>query len=561
MARKSYLIQRGGRWFYNRAYPKALWPTLGKAPFRKALGTDSLEVAQRLRSDADRLFWATVDAARKEVAELRPRTLAETEVIALVSRWFRERDADWAEHQQGLSLGGYDSDAELAQIETQISDAAQAIGENDLAEAKADAVKLLEREGIKAERQSPSYRALLQLLLRARKELALQAKARLLGDYGRTPADPVIARALSDPAAPQKRTIADLIKAYEADKSGGWSPATKIAYAPVWRLLKDTLGTNRDVATLTREDGRTLLETVKGLPRGLGKIAALKGLSVPEAVAKARELELPTISAKTISGTYLNFLKTAFAWAVDEQWIAASPVARLNVVDTVDAADKRDPFTTPQLKTIFGAAPWSPRDDSPGDKPLHFWGPLLALFLGMRRGEITQLNVADVEDVDGVPVVLVRPGMDGQRVKTKAGRRMLPVHDELKRMGFLAFVEKQRKDGQSQLFPGEVPNANGQWGDGLSDWFLRQIKPHGLMGRRLGMHSFRHNFEDRLRAAELHGTPIGRELAGRSKGKDSVAGGYGSGYSAKQLADAVAKISYPGLDLSHLHVAQPHPES
>jgi integrase len=97
------------------------------------------------------------------------------------------------------------------------------------------------------------------------------------------------------------------------------------------------------------------------------------------------------------------------------------------------------------------------------------------------------------------------------------------------------------------LFAGEEANGSGKWGDGLSDWFSRHLAKRGVAGRRLGMHSFRHTFEDRLREAGLHGTALGAELAGRSKG--DTASAYGSGFSTRALAEAVAKINYPGLHL------------
>src|SRR3546814_6684880 len=56
-----------------------------------------------------------------------------------------------------------------------------------------------------------------------------------------------------------------------------------------------------------------------------------------------------------------------------------------------------------------------------------------------------------------------------------------------------------------------------QWAVPLGRWFVRFLKNQGIEGQRLGMHSFRHNFQDRLREAGLHGTPIGQELAGRAK--------------------------------------------
>lgn len=94
MARKSYLMRRQGRWSYNRAFPKDVWPVVGTAPFRLALGTDSLEEAQRRRGAAEQRFWAAVDEARKKLGEERPRALSDFEAIAIVSRWFVQRNAE-----------------------------------------------------------------------------------------------------------------------------------------------------------------------------------------------------------------------------------------------------------------------------------------------------------------------------------------------------------------------------------------------------------------------------------------------------------------------------------
>jgi integrase len=163
----------------------------------------------------------------------------------------------------------------------------------------------------------------------------------------------------------------------------------------------------------------------------------------------------------------------------------------------------------------------------------------------MRRSEIAQLLVADVTEIAGHQVILVRAG-GGKRTKTKNARRMLPVHPELVRLGFLDYVQQRRSAKGTQLWEGEKPNNTDQWGDGFSDWFGRQIKGYNFSGTRLGLHSFRHNFEDALREAELHGTALGAELAGRTKGGDT-SNNYGSGYSTRQLAEAMAKIAYPAF--------------
>lgn len=563
MARKSNLIQRKGRWYYNRAFPKDLWPITGKAPFRLSLRTDSLEQAQRRRADAERRYWAAVDTAKAKLGETKPRELTEVEAVGLVARWLKDT-REFIDETRRQRFNPEQLAGALGDLDEALAAYREQLGTGDYADAEKPARELLERERLTVDPDSSAYRKLVQLLIRAKVELTKQERARLLGDFSYQPGDPEIA-ALFAPHANQpapatqamgpKRTIGDLIDAYKADKEPGWSLATQRSYEPVWRLLKDVLGEQRAVSSLTREDGRNLFETVKALPRNMAKVKQLQGLTVPQAVAKGRELGLPTLAPKSINDTYLSFLKSIFRFAVAEQWLSANPMEGLSVKDDVDAADKRDPFTTEQLKTIFSGGPWKPRDEAPRGNPLLYWGPLLALFHGLRRGEIAQLDLADISKVDGYDVILVRAG-GRKRLKTKNARRMLPVHPELIRMGFLAYVQRQRDGGETQLFPGEAPNTNGQWGDGLSDWFSRLVKAHKLVGARLGMHSFRHGWQDRARASGIHGTAIGAVLAGRSSGGGrAVEDSYGSGgFPTEQLAEAVASITYPGLDLSHLYV-------
>lgn len=552
MAGMSGLLQRNGRWYFNRAYPKDLWGVLGSAPFRRSLGTDSHDEAQRRRATIERLYWAKVDEARGRQREAVPRALSNVEAEAIVSRWLASENALYEAYH---IAPGTPLDAHAEALENSAAAAGEfalAVGQNDLAKVAPVAERILAVEGINADPVSPGYRLLLQLLLRGTKELLLIDVARMQGDFGYQPSDPAVAKALTTPRDAPKRTLADLEKAYRADKQAAWAPSTASAYIPVFRLLLGIAGANRDVATITRADGRDLFEAVKALPRGLGRAAALRGLTVPQAIARGRELGLPLLAPKSINDSYLTLLGAVFLWAVNEQWLPANPMTGLSVADPVADADKRDPFSSGQLASLFGADPWQCRAAATGDDPLRFWGPLLALFHGMRRGEIAQLGTNDVEQVEGFDVIVIRPG-DGRRVKTAAGRRMLPVHPELIRMGFPAFANRQRRAGHAQLFPGETVNANGQWGDGLSDWFGRLLAKRGIVGTLLGMHSLRRSYQDRLREAGLHGTAIGQELTGRAKAGD-VSSDYGSGFSTRMLAEAVAKLTYPGLEFTALYV-------
>jgi integrase len=259
---------------------------------------------------------------------------------------------------------------------------------------------------------------------------------------------------------------------------------------------------------------------------------------------------LPTIGPKTINDSYVANLKSLFRWATKNEWMAKSPLPdEVAAVDPVAAEEKRHPFTDEQLQTIFSSRPWA-RADVPAGKAIYYWGPLIALFMGLRRGEIAQLRVQDFSIADKVPLVAVAAdaGLGGRSRKTTNARRRLAVHRELIRLGLLQYVEQQKESG-TELWPEERPDKRGRWGDGLSDWFNRLLRKRDISGRLLGMHSFRHNFEDRLREADLQGTTLGAYIAGRKPG-DRVAAGYGQGFSTTKLKTAIGLINYTGLDLS-----------
>lgn len=555
MANKADLIRRNSRWYFNKAFPKDLWPVTGKSPFRMSLKTDSLEVAIRARPEAERLYWAKVDALRAEHKGTEPRQLTEIESMGIVARWFREEDAERTAELEESRSPLMDIDGALEELQELDNLAREAIAEADYNRVKPLAERLVEEAGFTFDPRPKSSKRLMAALLRGRRELLLMERARLLGDYAVEPKDPLLRSILAAPAltSGSQRTIKEMLDGYIADHEDKWSAATRKGMEAPFRILQEFFGSDRDPASISRIEGRAFHTAVKGLPTNYTKRKELRGLSLLECVEKGRQLGLPTLSAKTVNDTYMTFIGSAFRWAVREGWITLNPVDGLNVTDAVAAEDKRDPFTVDQLNALFRSGPWSgPKEDREID-PLRYWGPLVALFQGMRRGEIAQLHVADVEELDGETVIHVRPSADGKRVKSAAGRRVLPVHPELVKLGFLSYVDRQRTAGHKQLFANEVPNKSGHWGDPLGKWFSRHVSALGFEGARLGMHSFRHNFEDALRAAGLHGTPIGQELAGRAK-TDRVSGAYGSGrFPVVKLKEAIKSVGYPEVNLRHLY--------
>ena len=227
LPRKTSLIQRAGHWYFNRAYPKDLWPILGKAPFRLSLQTDSFEVALRRRPDAERRYFAALDKARDSLGKRTPRQMSEIEATAIAIRWFKDEDAFRSAELEDRRGMLFDIDDYLQELASYEADARQAIAENDLHVVRQDATRLVAEQGFEVQPQSRAFKALQRAMLRGRRELTVLQRERLLGNYGVKPSDPIFVAGLASPPARIERTIDDLIEGHRADKVASRAPSTQ----------------------------------------------------------------------------------------------------------------------------------------------------------------------------------------------------------------------------------------------------------------------------------------------------------------------------------------------
>ena len=241
----------------------------------------------------------------------------------------------------------------------------------------------------------------------------------------------------------------------------------------------------------------------------------------------------------------------------DAPW--AYPFARMRLDEE---EPQREPWEVPELQLLFSSAVFSrgARPDG-GRGEAAYWLPLLALFTGARQGELAPLIVGDVtrDHASGITIIAIREDEErGKRLKTASSRRVVPVHPELVKLGLVDLVERRRADSgnSAPLFPLLRPGPRGGYAEGWSKWFGRYIRSMGISNSARVFHSFRHSFKDALRTGGVS-EDVNDALTGHS------GGGVGRTYGAKQmvhrfgmkrLAEAVGKVQYRGLDLSHLYV-------
>lgn len=159
-------------------------------------------------------------------------------------------------------------------------------------------------------------------------------------------------------------------------------------------------------------------------------------------------------------------------------------------------------FTPDELAAIF-ASPVYANGERPiaGAGAAAYWLPLLALYTGARQGEIGQLSVDDVNESEDVKFLNMltehtRPG--------ETHRRPVPIHVDLIKLGFLQFVEMQRRAGEPLLFPELRTDNKGKRTGNWSKWFARYLRSTvGIRDRRKTFDSFRHTFAETCRKARV----------------------------------------------------------
>jgi integrase len=230
--------------------------------------------------------------------------------------------------------------------------------------------------------------------------------------------------------------------------------------------------------------------------------------------------------------------------AQDLRLIPQSPWAGIDI--EFRTTNKRRPWTQDELLKLFDQPlhkAYKLPTNSKAGKDAAYWIPLLGLYTGARLGELAQLRVIDVHIDGSVPMLSITSQGDGQRVKTKAGLRSIPIHSELIRLGFLDFVEKAKKGSNDSFWP-DLPKREGKPGGYFSHWFSEYRNSLGF-DKAPDFHCFRHTVRTQMAEAGIPeaviDTLVGHEISG------SVGAKVYTHRTSKTLSEAIEVLNNPAL--------------
>lgn len=199
------------------------------------------------------------------------------------------------------------------------------------------------------------------------------------------------------------------------------------------------------------------------------------------------------LSAKTINETYFAAIKAIYRWARGKRYVPTNPTLDVLKIHRRDDGPAMRGFTTAEAETVLSAA----LEEA---APMRRWVPWLMAYSGARAGEVLQLRQEDVrQDPDtGIWLMDFAPGAG--RVKNKSSRRIVPLHDHLSELGFMAWV-KSRPAGRLFYEDREGEETDGKRSrksvavNRLGDWIRDDLRIEGVRaGEVQPNHGWRHRF-------------------------------------------------------------------
>ncbi|MCO5398327.1 site-specific integrase [Ralstonia soli] len=294
----------------------------------------------------------------------------------------------------------------------------------------------------------------------------------------------------STTTVPPSRPLTDAIAAYIEEKTtrARWTNKTLEKRQHWFRLFQQFMGERLGHEPRLKEIDRaacvSFLSLLQKLPPNMTKNHA--GRPLDEVAA----LGLPPMAAASINGI-LGFLSGFFDWCKENPAfkIDHNPAYKLSIDES--GTKQLRAFRDEELVALLSSPAFRSKTFL---HPYHYWIIPMALHTGARLGELCQLGLSDIIEVNGVPCIDINDEEE-KALKNRNAKRLVPIHSCLIEMGLLRYVAALRQRGETRLFP-EI-NLSISASHDASNWFndkRRYSDSCGVTDPETNFHSFRRTF-------------------------------------------------------------------
>ncbi|HCJ8588741.1 TPA: tyrosine-type recombinase/integrase [Escherichia coli] len=292
----------------------------------------------------------------------------------------------------------------------------------------------------------------------------------------------VVPTEIVEPAAPvvpeKVLTLSDAWAMYKDEKGRNWTKSISMANERYMEVLLTVLGEETDVAAITKQDIKQVMEVVENLPKRV--VQPYRSMTIQQLI-ECDDVPPDQLVGVEAIHKHLKLYKSLFKTFLTE----SKDILSKSPTDGVMAAPSKARFgaySTAEMKKFVG---WALKQPDNWQK----WITLLLAYTGARRGEIGKLEKSQIKfDEDSQRYYfLIAEGGQG---KTENATRQVVIHPKLIEWGFMDYVDRQWKD---RIFS-EVAGTNmTKIGKVLADVRDQLGIPYqDDYGQRRLVHSFRH---------------------------------------------------------------------
>lgn len=313
----------------------------------------------------------------------------------------------------------------------------------------------------------------------------------------------------------------------------------------------------KKIAKLIKKDIKKLEEELLQVPKN--RKQKYPGKTVLEVLECTKGKDISRLSDTTVRD-YMGCFNNFVSYLVEEDVLDKNPLDSYTYKYAKASRESYLPFTDEELAIIFNPKTYPPLVISNcGDaSAAYFWVPLLALFLGSRLNELCQLDVSDVQTIQGIPCLSIAPDTKAESKnkaapkKTKTGKRRInPIPQKLIELGFLEYVSNRKKDNCEKLFELSYNKQNG-YGDKVGKWFGKYLDKINIVSPQKVFHSFRHLLTQTTNNMN-YDSSYAIEIGGWSKNDGSAFSHYCNGQIAiTKLKEFVDNMNFETVDFAAL---------
>lgn len=558
----TYLYRRGNLYYFRYTFPDAIKTKVGRAEFRISLKTAYLREAKHL---AAALLGALKIVLTGDFM------LTYQEIRSRIHRLLQEmllRDGQQF-GPRGVSIPELDLEISPVELYTSTLDLyRRTIADESLLLQLADScVPQLIKKGLFTQEEVTEDNKILIArafgemeitlhdILRKKEEGDFLAEAHTLGPL-LSSAAPAVSGSVGGTAVVEASAptvlYSQAMEKYIQDKldDGRWKEHSLPDHKNRLNAFLEIMG-DLPVNGITDEEMREFRNTLRRLPPNRSRSKAYMGKSVAEILAMkpAKTLDVSTVNIT------VEAVGSLLEWCVNKRYTDHNPARGLQLRDTRQAIELRDPFSKEDLELIFAHPKFSRGEFK---YPAYFWIPLIGLYTGMRLEEIAQMHCADVYESDSKGIWVFDINERGEdehgfkkTVKNINATRLVPIHDDLLELGLLGYHKSVASKGHKRLFPELTKSqATAKYGKQPGKQFKAVVASVLDEHAKKSFHSLRHTFANFYKQRGWQNDAF-RQLYGHEIPELS-ANQYGGKFPAELLyREVIAKLDY-GLGLPEI---------